>query len=92
MFLKSLLDITRAESVQALELYERSLCSATWTLYRVRRIYAAKGRADRALEQLAQFGDRHQDARQALHFRARKDSADVRNDVESFSVFVLPRQ
>jgi hypothetical protein len=29
----------------------------TWALYRV-RIYAAKGKADRALEQLAQFGDR----------------------------------
>jgi hypothetical protein len=56
---KSLLDITRAsENVQALELYERRLHSATWALYRVRRIYGAKGKADRALEQLAQFGDR----------------------------------
>ena len=56
---KSLLDITRgSENVQALELYEPRLRSATWALYRVRRIYSAKGKADRALEQLAQFGDR----------------------------------
>jgi hypothetical protein len=55
---KSLFDITGAsENVQALELYERSLRSATWAIYRVRRIYSAKGKADRALEQWAQFGD-----------------------------------
>jgi len=56
---KSLFDITRAsQNVQAVELYERRLHSATWALYRVRRIYSAKGKADRALEQLAQFGAR----------------------------------
>jgi hypothetical protein len=56
---KSLFNITRAsENVQALELYEKSLRSATWALYRVRRIYSAKGKADRSLEQWAQFGDR----------------------------------
>jgi hypothetical protein len=41
-----------------LEAYHRALQSAIWGLYRVRRIYSAKGRADRALEQLAQFPDR----------------------------------
>jgi hypothetical protein len=52
---KSLLNISRAsENVQALELTSGGSIK-TWALYRVR---SAKGKADRALEQWAQFGDR----------------------------------
>lgn len=55
---KSLLNITRtAENHQALDIYERKLASAKWAVYRVRRIFTARGRADRAVEQLAHFGD-----------------------------------
>ena len=55
---KSLLEITRqADNAKALEFYERRLAENRWALCRVRRIFASKGRADRAVEQLAHFDD-----------------------------------
>ena len=39
----------------AVELYRKSIESEPWALYRVRRIYSRKGKADRAVEKLHVF-------------------------------------
>ncbi len=48
---KALIDVMQeAGNVQALELHRHYLETCEWALYRVRRIYSAKGRADRCVE------------------------------------------
>jgi hypothetical protein len=57
----SLIEIASASGNDtALDRYLRRLDSSSWSVYRVRRIYSAKGRADRAVENLAVFTDRVQ--------------------------------
>lgn len=54
----SLIQITQeAANAVALETYRRGLGSHQWAIYRVRRIYTAKGKADRAVERLRVFAD-----------------------------------
>lgn len=49
----SLIDTLRDHGAdKILKLYEKELDSATWGLYRVRRVYSKKGMADRAVEKL----------------------------------------
>lgn len=55
----SLIEITSASGNDAaVARYVHRLDSGSWSVYRVRRIYSAKGRADRAVENLAVFRDR----------------------------------
>lgn len=55
----SLIEITSASGNDAaVARYVHRLDSGSWCVYRVRRIYSAKGRADRAVENLAAFRDR----------------------------------
>lgn len=54
-----------SRNASAIAEYRRLLAEHLWALYRVRRIYTAKGRADRAVERLAVFPDEAA-ARQAL--------------------------
>jgi len=54
---KSLIEIARKTgNTDAIQEFERRLRYSRWALYRVRRVYSAKGRADRAVEKLARFG------------------------------------
>lgn len=56
---QSLIEIAfAAGNDQALVRYRERIHSGPWSLYRVRRIYSAKGRADRAVENLAAFENR----------------------------------
>ena len=50
----------------AVELYRKSIESEPWALYRVRRIYSGKGKADRAVERLHVL-DGPAEARMALN-------------------------
>ena len=53
---RSLIQITiEAGNNVAVELYRNSIESEAWALYRVRRIYSGKGKADRAVEKLHVF-------------------------------------
>ena len=63
----SLIQITMSGQNQAaIEAYRRKLDSERWAIYRVRRIYSAKGRADRAVEKFKVF-DREAEARLELN-------------------------
>ena len=54
----SLIELAVTSSYDAaIARYNLRLRSGTWAVYRVRRIYAARGRADRAVEKLAAFAD-----------------------------------
>jgi hypothetical protein len=64
---RSLIQITiEAGNDVAVELYRKSTESETWALYRVRRIYSGKGKADRAVEKLHVF-EGAAEARMALN-------------------------
>lgn len=53
---RSLIQITiEAGNDAAVEVYRKGIESEEWALYRVRRIYSAKGKADRAVEKLHVF-------------------------------------
>lgn len=53
---RSLIQITQdAGNHAAIEQYRRNLEAENWALYRVRRIYSGPGKADRAVEKLADF-------------------------------------
>ena len=53
---RSLIQITvEAGNDVAVEMYRKSIESEPWALYRVRRIYSGKGKADRAVEKLHVF-------------------------------------
>ena len=54
----SLIEIATATgNEEAVTRYHHRIDSGRWAIYRVRRIYSAKGRADRAVENIASFGD-----------------------------------
>ena len=64
---RSLIQITiEAGNDVAVELYRKSIESEPWALYRVRRIYSGKGKADRAVEKLHVF-EGPAEARMALN-------------------------
>jgi len=64
---RSLIQITiEAGNDVAVELYRKSIESEAWALYRVRRIYSGKGKADRAVEKLHVF-EGPAEARMALN-------------------------
>jgi hypothetical protein len=64
---RSLIQITiDAGNDVAVELYRKSIGSEAWALYRVRRIYSGKGKADRAVEKLRVF-EGPAEARMALN-------------------------
>ena len=53
---RSLIQITvEAGNDVAVEMYRKCIESEPWALYRVRRIYSGKGKADRAVEKLHVF-------------------------------------
>ena len=55
----SLIEIATATgNEEAVTRYHHRIDSGRWAIYRVRRIYSAKGRADRAVENIASFGIR----------------------------------
>lgn len=63
----SLIQITMSGQNQAaIEAYRRKIDSEKWAIYRVRRIYSAKGRADRAVEKIKVF-DREAEAKLELN-------------------------
>lgn len=67
---RSLIEIASAEGNEpAILRYRDRIHSGPWSLYRVRRIYSARGRADRAVENLAAFENR-ECAEQSLQRRA----------------------
>ena len=64
---RSLIQITiEAGNDVAVEMYRKSIDSEAWALYRVRRIYSGKGKADRAVEKLHVF-EGPAEARMALN-------------------------
>ena len=64
---RSLIQITlEAGNEAAIQLYRRKIDSEKWALYRVRRIYSGKGKADRAVEKIDVFACQA-DARAALN-------------------------
>lgn len=74
---RSLIQITREDrNMRAAERYESRLASLPWAIYRVRRIYSAPGKADRAVERQAVYGS-HAAASDALRDRALHDSAEL---------------
>ena len=63
----SLIQVTMSgQNEAAIEAYRRKIDSEKWAIYRVRRIYSAKGRADRAVEKIKVF-DREAEARLELN-------------------------
>ena len=63
----SLIQITiSAQNQAAVDAYRRKIGSEKWALYRVRRIYSARGKADRAVEKINVF-DRGAEARLELN-------------------------
>jgi hypothetical protein len=57
---RSLIQITSdTRNTAALDLYRQRLDESEWATYRVRRIFSAKGKADRAVERLELFGSGH---------------------------------
>jgi hypothetical protein len=74
---RSLIQITRDEgNLRAAERYESRLASLPWAIYRVRRIYSAPGKADRAVERQAVYGSQAA-ATDAVRGRALKDGAEL---------------
>lgn len=68
----SLIEIACAEGNEAaITQYHHRIHSGPWALYRVRRIYSARGRADRAVEKIGAFADR-KSAEQELHALAQE--------------------
>jgi hypothetical protein len=74
---RSLIQITRDDGNQkALDQYESRLASLPWAIYRVRRIYAGPGKADRAVERQAVYAS-HAAATAALRQSAAGGKAEL---------------
>jgi hypothetical protein len=74
----------------ALALFEERLDAATWALYRVRRVYPARGRASRKLERL-KSGSRDE-MEPTLQHMARRLGAEVERTAGSLRFWTLRRE